>query len=412
MICYSERGEPSLSFEYKFVGHSWKLHKLYRSVHSYFSFFHTVLYCFHWEHQQVEGVRSAHGGSLRYEEIGQIQNWYAILKGDNLGFYLNIHFSAILENFTNYIQVYIHISFFLYTVLYCFHWEHQQVEGVRSAHGGSLRYEGIGQIQNWYAILKGDNLGFYLNIICRLFLKTSQIIPKCTFIFLFFSHCIVLFPLRAPASWRSAKCTRRLFKVWRNWPNSKLICYSERGEPSLSFEYKFVGHSWKLHKLYPSVHSYFFFSSHCIVLFPLRAPASWRSAKCTRKLFKVWRNWPNSTLICYSERGEPSLSFEYKFVGHSWKLHKLYRSVHSYFSFFHTVLYCFHWEHQQVEGVRSAHGGSLRYEEIGQIQNWYAILKGDNLGFYLNIHFSAILENFTNYIQVYIHISFFLYTVL
>ena len=186
-----------------------------------------------------------------------------------------------------------------------------------------------------------------------------------------------------------------------------MICYSERGEPSLSFEYKFVGHSWKLHKLYPSVHSYFFFSSHCIVLFPLRAPASWRSAKCTRKLFKVWRNWPNSKLICYSERGEPSLSFEYKFVGHSWKLHKLYPSVHSYFFFFHTVLYCFHWEHQQVEGVRSAHGSSLRYEGIGQIQNWYVILKGENLVFHLNINLSAILENFTNYIQVYIHISFF-----
>ena len=233
-------------------------------------------------------------------------------------------------------------------------------------------------------------------------------------------HCIVLFPLRAPASWRSAKCTRRLFKIWRNWPNSKLICYSQRGERRLSFEYKFVGHSWKLLKLYPSVHSYFFFvftlycivstdlkehqqvegvqsahggslrydpselahsyfkidmcilkeenvdfhlninlsaihenllnytpvyihisflSLHCIVLFPLRAPASWRGAKCTRRLFKIWRNWPNSKLICYSQRGERRLSFEYKFVGHSWKLLKLYPSVHSYF-FFVFTLYC------------------------------------------------------------------------
>ena len=153
-------------------------------------------------------------------------------------------------------------------------------------------------------------------------------------------HCIVLFLLRAPASWRSAKCTRRLFKVWRNWPNSKLICYSQRGERRLSFEYKFVGHSWKLLKLYPSVHSYFFFLSlHCIVLFPLRAPASWRGAKCTRRLFKIWRNWPNSKLICYSQRGERRLSFEYKFVGHSWKLLKLYPSVHSYF-FFVFTLYC------------------------------------------------------------------------
>ena len=284
------------------------------------------MYCFHWEHQQVEGVRSARGGSLRYEGIGQIQNWCVILKGENVSFYWDINLSAILENFTNYTQVYIHLSFFLHTELYCFHWEHQQVEGVRSARGGSLRYEGIGQIQN-------------------------------------------------------------------------CMCYSERGERKLLLGYKFVGHSWKLHKLYPSVHSYFFFvSSHCIVLFPLRTPASWRSAKCTWRLFKVWRNWPNSKLICYSERGERRLSFAYKFVGHSWKLHKLYQSVHTYFFvFLHTVLYCFHWEHQQVEGVRIAHGGSLRYKRIGQIQNWYAILKGDNLGFYLNIHFSAILENFTNY---------------
>ena len=62
-------------------------------------FFHAVLDCFHWEHQQVEGVRSAHGGSLRYEGIGQIQNWYVILKGENLGFHLNINLSATLENF-------------------------------------------------------------------------------------------------------------------------------------------------------------------------------------------------------------------------------------------------------------------------------------------------------------------------
>ena len=168
------------------------------------------MYCFHWKHQQVERVQSAHGGSLRYEGIGQIQNRYVILKEENLGFHLNINLSAILENFLNYTPVYIHISFF------------------------SL-------------------------------------------------HCIVLFPLKAPASWTSAKCTRRLFKVWRNWPNSKLICYSERGEPRLPFEYKFVGiHSW---------------------------------------------------------RGERRLSFEYKFVGHSWKLLKLYPSVHSYFFFFFT-LYC------------------------------------------------------------------------
>ena len=82
----------------------------------------------------------------------------------------------------------------------------------------------------------------------------------------FSSHCIVLFPLRTPASWRSAKCTRRLFKVWRNWPNWKLICYSERGDHRLSFEYKFVGQPWKCLKLYPTVHAYlFFFTLYCII---------------------------------------------------------------------------------------------------------------------------------------------------
>ena len=159
-IRYTERGDPRLSFEYKFVGHPWKLLKLYQTVDSYLFFgLHAVFDCFHWEHQQVEGLRSAHGGSLRYEGIGRIQNWYVILKGENLAFHLNINLSATLENFKNYTQPYMHICFS--------------------------------------------------------------------------SHCIVLFPLRTPASWRSAKCTRRLFKVWRNLPNSKLICYSERGEPML-----------------------------------------------------------------------------------------------------------------------------------------------------------------------------------
>ena len=125
---------------------------------------YTVLRCFHWEHQQVEGVQSAHGGSLRCEGIGQIQNWYVILKEENIGFHLNMNLSAIFEKFSNYTQVYIHINCFLHTVLYCFHWEHQQVERVQSAHGGSLRCEGIGQIQNWCVILKEDNLGFHLNI--------------------------------------------------------------------------------------------------------------------------------------------------------------------------------------------------------------------------------------------------------
>ena len=149
------------------------------------------------------------------------------------------------------------ISVFLHTVLYCFHWEQQKVEGVLFAHGSSLRYEEICQIQNWYVILKGENLGFHLNIN----LKTSKIYP--TVQICFSSHCIVLFPLSTPASWRSAKCTRWLFKVWRNWPNSKL---PERGETRFSFEYKFVDHPWKLLKLYPTVHAYlFFFTLYCIV---------------------------------------------------------------------------------------------------------------------------------------------------
>ena len=156
------------------------------------------------------------------------------------------------------------ISVFLHTVLHCFHREHRQVEGVRSAHGGSL--------------------------------------------------------------------------ILRDWPNSKLICYSERGEPRLSFEYKFVGHPWKLIILYPTVDSFYFWYSSCIVLFVLRPRTSWRSAKCTRRLFKVWSNWPNSKLICYSERGEPRLSFESKFVGHFWKLLKLYLTIHAYLFFF--TLYC------------------------------------------------------------------------
>ena len=157
------------------------------------------------------------------------------------------------------------ISVFLHTVLYCFHWVHRQVEGVRSAHGGSLRYEGIGQIQN-------------------------------------------------------------------------LICYSERGETRLSFEYKFVDHPWKLLKLYPTVHAYlFFFTLYCIV----STEYTGKLKECyvhTVKLFKVWRNWSNSKLLCYSERGEPRLSFEYKFVGHPWKLLKLYPTVHAYLFFF--TLYC------------------------------------------------------------------------
>ena len=158
-------GEPRLSFGYLFVGHPWKALKLYTTVHSYLFFsLHTVLYCFHWKHKQLEGVLSVHGGSLSYEGIGQIQNVYVILKGENLGFHLDINLSASLENILSYTQPYIHIYFSLHTVLYCFHWEHRQLEEVLRAHGGSLRYEWIGHIQNVYVILKGEKLGFQLDI--------------------------------------------------------------------------------------------------------------------------------------------------------------------------------------------------------------------------------------------------------
>ena len=196
----------------------------------------------------------------------------------------------------------------------------RQVEWVRSAHEVSLRYEEIGQIKNWY-------------------------------------------------------------------------CYSERGEHKLSFEYKFGGHTWKLLKLYPTVHAYLFLYTLYCIFFPLRTQASWRSAKCTRRLFKVWRNWQNSKLICYSERGEPKLAFEYKVVGHTWKLQKLYPTVHAYM--FVYTLYCIVSTENtgKLKECESAHEGSLRYEEIGQIQNWYVILKGETISYHLNINLSATLEN-------------------
>ena len=219
-------------------------------------------------------------------------------------------------------------------------------------------------------------------------MKTSKIIPNRTCISVFLHTVLHCFHWEHRQVEVSAKCTRRLFKVWRNWPNSKLICYSERGEPKLSFEYKFVGHTWKLLKLYPTVHAYlFFYTLYCIV--STENTGKLKSAKCTQgslryeeigqiqnwyvilkgenlsfhlninlsatlentymhicfsthcialRLFKVWRNWPNSKLICYSERGEPKLSFEYKFVGHTWKLLKLYPTVHAYLFFY--TLYC------------------------------------------------------------------------
>ena len=200
--------------------------------------------------------------------------------------------------------------------MYCFHWEHRQVEGVLSAHGGSLRYEAIFPNSKLmcYSERGAPRLLFEYKFV-DLPWKLLNIYPTVHSYFFFSSHSIVLFPLRTPASWRSAKCTRRVLKVWSHWPNSKLMCYSERGAPRLLFEFKFFDLPWKPLKIYPTVHSYLFFSAHCIVLFPLRTSASWRSSKCTRRVLKVWSHWPKSKLICYSERGAPRLSFGYKFVG-------------------------------------------------------------------------------------------------
>ena len=225
-------------------------------------------------------------------------------------------------------------------------------------------------------------------------------------------HCIVLFPLRAPASWRSTKCTRRLFKVWRNWPNSKLICYSQRGERRLSFEYKFVGHSWKLLKLYPSVHPYFFFCLYTVLYcfhWKHQQVEGLQSAHGGSLRYEGIGQIQNWYVILKEENLGFHLNTNLSAIHEN--LSNYTHSVHSYFFFcLYTVLYCFHWEHQQVEGVQSVHGGSLRYEGIGQIQNWYVILKEENVGFHLNINLSAILENFLNYTQVYINISFFVFT--
>ena len=104
-----------------------------------------------------------------------------------------------------------------------------------------------------YVFLKGENLGFYLDINFSATLENLLSYTPTVYIHIsfFFLYCIVLLPLRTPATWRSAKCTRRLLKVWKNWLNSKMICYSER----LLFGYKFVSLPWKHLELYPTVHS-------------------------------------------------------------------------------------------------------------------------------------------------------------
>ena len=64
----------------------------------------------------IDWVLSVDGGSLRYEEIGQIQKWYDIRKGENIGFHLDINLSASLENFWSYIQPCIHIYCYFFTM--------------------------------------------------------------------------------------------------------------------------------------------------------------------------------------------------------------------------------------------------------------------------------------------------------
>ena len=208
----------------------------------------------------------------------------------------------------------------------------------------------------------------------------------------FSSHCIALFPPRTPASWRSAKCTRRLFKVWINWPNSKLVCYSERGDHRLSFEYKCVGHLWKHLKLCPTIHAYlFFFTLYCIVSTENKQVEGVRSVHGGSLRYEGIGQIQNWYVILKGENIGFHLNIN---LSSPLKTSKIIPNHTCISVFLHTVLHCFHREHRQVEGVRSAHGGSLRYEGIGQIQNWYVILKGENLGFHLNINLSATFENF------------------
>ena len=317
VICYSERGEARLSFGYKFVGLPWKLLKLYPTVHSYLFFSSHSIVLFPLRTPTTWRIAKCTRMLFKLWRNCQIKKWYVILKGENLGFQYKFVGKIVICYISSH-------SIVLFPL------KHPQLEGLLSVHGCSSRYEGIG----WYVILKGENhrLSFGYKFV-GLPWKLLKLYPTVHSYLFFSSHSIVLFPLRTPTTWVSAKCTRRLFKLWRSWPNSKLICYSERGEARLSFGYKFVGLPWKLLKLYPTVHSYLFFSSHSIVLFPLRTPTTWVSAKCTRRLFKLWRNCPNSKFICYSERGEARLSFGYKFVGLPWKLLKLYPTVHSYLFF-------------------------------------------------------------------------------
>ena len=67
---FLKAGETRLSLGYTYFSHPWKLLKLYPSVHSYLFFSSHSIVTENTE--QLEGVLSAHGGSLRYEGISQI----------------------------------------------------------------------------------------------------------------------------------------------------------------------------------------------------------------------------------------------------------------------------------------------------------------------------------------------------
>ena len=203
---------------------------------------------------------------------------------------------------------------------------------------------------------------------------------------------------------------------------------------------------WKLLKLYPTVHSYLFFSSHSIVLFPLRTPTP-HLKKCyvqTEALryegiglsfgighldifvglpWKRFKVIPNRFIFLFTQycivstentrkgllsvhggsisfkigrsfsKGTNRLSVGYTFVDLPWKLLKLFNRTFICICFF--ALYCLvSTENTTTWRIAKCTRRLFKYEGIGQIQNWYVILKGDNLGFHLDINLSASLESF------------------
>ena len=171
-----------------------------------------------------------------------------------------------------------------------------------------------------------------------------------------------------------------------------MIWYSKRGEHRLSFGYKFVGLPWKLLKLYPTIHSYlFYFFTMCWIgnyIHIYLNVVHWSVPLRYEWNFQKWG---------YSKRGEHRLHLD---INLSASLENFWRTIHSYLFLF---------LHNELKSL-CVHGGSLRYEWIGQIQKWYNILKGENIGFHLDINLSASLENFWSYIQPYIHIYFYFFT--